>query len=109
MPVQDDKSFSGCSCQMFQSPGQFHIFSAKRFVAEAAEIPERCGFDENQRAGDEKFLITNGPCPTIVNGEREAGESELAIVPLKTSRAEIQQAFEDYQLGRMGELATAER
>jgi redox-sensitive bicupin YhaK (pirin superfamily) len=25
------------------------------------------------------------------------------------SQAEIQRAFEDYQLGRMGELATAER
>src|SRR5580698_9584393 len=51
MPVQDDKSFSGCSCQMFQSPGQFHIFTAKRLVAEAAEISERSRFDENERAG----------------------------------------------------------
>jgi len=72
-----------------------------------------------------------------VNGERDAGEGDLAIfaragdsitVKAKTdakpgddgepfdepvvghgpfvmnSRAEIQQAFEDYQLGRMGEL-----
>ena len=67
---------------MFQSPGQFHIFPAKCFVAEAAEISERRRFDENQRAGehsppaeaeirdgrqqfhDEKFLIpTDGRAP----------------------------------------------
>jgi len=52
MPVQDDKSFSGCSCQMFQSPGEFHIFSAKCFVAEAPEFSERYRFDENERAGE---------------------------------------------------------
>jgi redox-sensitive bicupin YhaK (pirin superfamily) len=79
------------------------------------------------------------PGDVTVNGEREAGEGDLAIfartgdgitVEAKTeakllvldgepfdepvvgegpfvmnSRAEIQQAFEDYQLGRMGELA----
>ena len=83
------------------------------------------------------FLVLSGE--VIVNGEREAGEGDLAIfaragnsitVKAKTdarllvmdgepiaepvvgqgpfvmnSRAEIQQAFEDYQLGRMGEIA----
>ena len=87
------------------------------------------------------FLVLSGT--VIVNGEREAGEGDLAIFAragesiaieakedtkllvmdgepfaepvvghgpfVMNSRAEIQQAFEDYQLGRMGELATAER
>jgi redox-sensitive bicupin YhaK (pirin superfamily) len=78
-----------------------------------------------------------------VNGERKAGEGDLAIFAragdsitleaqedtkllvmdgepfaepvvghgpfVMNSQTEIQQAFEDYQLGRMGELATAER
>ena len=82
------------------------------------------------------FLVLSGE--VTVNGEREAGEGDLAIfartgdgiaVKAKTdakllvmdgepiaepvvghgpfvmnSRAEIQQAFEDYQLGRMGEI-----
>ncbi len=83
------------------------------------------------------FLVLSGE--VTVNGEREAGEGDLAIfartgdgitVKAKTyakllvmdgqpiaepvvghgpfvmnSRAEIQQAFEEYQLGRMGSLA----
>ena len=83
------------------------------------------------------FLVLSGQ--VVANGEREAGEGDLAIfertgdvitVTAKTdakllvmdgepiaepvvghgpfvmnSRAEIQQAFEEYQLGRMGELA----
>lgn len=83
------------------------------------------------------FLVLSGE--VTVNGEREAGEGDLAIfvragdgitVKAKSdakllvmdgepiaepvvgqgpfvmnSRAEIQQAFEDYQLGRMGEIA----
>jgi redox-sensitive bicupin YhaK (pirin superfamily) len=83
------------------------------------------------------FLVLSGEI--TVNGEREAGEGDLAIfaragdgitVKAKTdakllvmdgepiaepvvgrgpfvmnSRAEIEQAFEDYQLGRMGEIA----
>ena len=87
------------------------------------------------------FLVLSGK--VVVNGEREAGEGDLAIFAragdsiameakadtkllvmdgepfaepvvghgpfVMNSRAEIQQAFEDYQLGRMGELATAER
>jgi redox-sensitive bicupin YhaK (pirin superfamily) len=87
------------------------------------------------------FLVLSGN--VIVNGEREAGEGDLAIFAgagasiaieakedtkllvldgepfaepvvghgpfVMNSRSEIQQAFEDYQLGRMGELATAER
>ena len=86
------------------------------------------------------FLVLSGE--VTVNGERDAGEGDLAIfaragdsitVKAKTdakllvmdgepiaepvvghgpfvmnSRAEIQQAFEDYQLGRMGELADAQ-
>jgi redox-sensitive bicupin YhaK (pirin superfamily) len=84
------------------------------------------------------FLVLSGK--VIVNGEREAGEGDLAIfdraghgITLKAksdaklllmdgelilepvvghgpfvmnNRAEIEQAFEDYQLGRMGELMT---
>jgi redox-sensitive bicupin YhaK (pirin superfamily) len=83
------------------------------------------------------FFVLSGK--VVVNGEREAGEGDLAnfardgdriILKAKTdakllimdgepiaepvfghgpfvmnSRAEIQQAFEDYQLGKMGELA----
>src|SRR2546427_7253528 len=86
------------------------------------------------------FLVLSGK--VTVNGEREAGEGDLAIfarsgdgITLKAktdakllvmdgepiaepvvghgpfvmnSRAEIQQPFEDYQLGRMGELADAQ-
>ena len=82
------------------------------------------------------FLVLSGE--VVVNGEREAGEGDLAIFGragggvtveakkdakllvmggepiaepvvgqgpfVMNSRAEIQQAFEDYQLGRMGEL-----
>src|SRR5882724_2969176 len=85
------------------------------------------------------FLVLSGE--VTVNGERDAGEGDLAIfarggdsIALKAktdakllvmdgepiaepvvghgpfvmnSRAEIQQAFEDYQLGRMGEIASA--
>jgi redox-sensitive bicupin YhaK (pirin superfamily) len=84
------------------------------------------------------FLVLSGE--VLVNGERDAGEGDLAIfarggsgitVSAKTdvkllvmdgepidesvvghgpfvmnSRAEIQQAFEDYQLGKMGELVS---
>ena len=84
------------------------------------------------------FLVLSGK--VIVNGEREAGEGDLAIFAragdritleapedmkllvmdgepiaepvvghgpfVMNSRAEIQQAFEDYQLGRMGDLAS---
>ncbi len=83
------------------------------------------------------FLVLSGDA--VVNGERDAGEVDLAIFDrcgvcgitvkanrdarllvmsvepftepvvghgpfVMNSRAEIQQAFEDYQLGRMGEL-----
>ena len=84
------------------------------------------------------FLVLSGD--VLVNGEREAGEGDLAIFAragesitvkgntdakllvmdgepiaepvvghgpfVMNSRAEIQQAFEDYQLGKMGELAS---
>jgi len=84
------------------------------------------------------FLVLSGD--VLVNGERDAGEGDLAIfaragdsITLKAktdvkllvmdgepidesvvgqgpfvmnSRAEIQQAFEDYQLGKMGELVS---
>ena len=85
------------------------------------------------------FLVLSGD--VLVNGEREAGEGDLAIFArdgngitvkaksdakllvmdgepideaivghgpfVMNSRAEIQQAFEDYQLGKMGELVEA--
>ena len=76
MPVQDDKSFSGCSCQMFQSPGQFHIFSAKRFVAEAPETSERCRFDENQRAGEH-----SPPAEAGIHEGRQQFDEEKFLIP----------------------------
>jgi redox-sensitive bicupin YhaK (pirin superfamily) len=85
------------------------------------------------------FLVLSGD--VLVNGERDAGEGDLAIFArdgngitvnaksdakllvmdgepigeaivghgpfVMNSRAEIQQAFEDYQLGKMGELVEA--
>jgi redox-sensitive bicupin YhaK (pirin superfamily) len=66
------------------------------------------------------FLVLNGE--VTVNGERDAVEGDLAIFAragepiaepvvghgpfVMNSRAEIEQAFEEYQLGHMGELNT---
>ena len=87
MPVQDDESFSGCSCKKFQSPGQFHIFSAKRFGAEAAEISERLRPDENQRAGEHSFAASgNGPRDVLPRRCRTSCHRCLSIIALHFSR-----------------------
>jgi len=100
-------------------------------AGKAAELPLPSGHTT-------AFLVLSGE--VVVNGEKKAGEGDLAIfarpgnsislnsntdakllvmdgepIPepivghgpfVMNSRAEIQQAFEDYQLGRMGELVS---
>ena len=107
-----------------------NLWDVKLRAGKSAELPLPDGHTST-------FLVLSGQ--VTVNGERDAGESDLAIfdragdggisVKAKTdakllvmdgepfaepvvghgpfvmnSRAEIQQAFEDYQLGRMGEI-----
>jgi redox-sensitive bicupin YhaK (pirin superfamily) len=106
-----------------------NLWDVNLLAGKSAELPLPDGHTTT-------FLVLSGE--VTVNGEREAGEGDLAIfarsgdginVKAKTdakllvmdgepiaepvvghgpfvmnSRAEIQQAFEDYQLGRMGEL-----
>jgi len=107
-----------------------NLWDVKLRAGKSAELPLPDGHTST-------FLVLSGQ--VTVNGERDAGEGDLAIfdrpgdggisVKAKTdakllvmdgepfaepvvghgpfvmnSRAEIQQAFEDYQLGRMGEI-----
>ena len=105
------------------------LWDVKLRAGKTAELPLPAGHTTT-------FLVLSGK--VLVNGEREAGEGDLAIFAraeegvlvqgvsdakllvmagepiaepmvgqgpfVMNSRAEIQQAFEDYQLGRMGEL-----
>ena len=105
------------------------LWDVKLRAGKTAELPLPAGSTTT-------FLVLSGK--VLVNGEREAGEGDLAIFAraeegvlvqgvsdakllvmagepiaepmvgqgpfVMNSRAEIQQAFEDYQLGRMGEL-----
>jgi len=107
-----------------------NLWDVNLLAGKSAELPLPDGHTTT-------FLVLSGKI--TVNGERDAGEGDLAIfaragdrikVTAKTdakllvmdgepipepvvghgpfvmnSRAEIQQAFEDYQLGKMGELA----
>lgn len=62
------------------------------------------------RAGDTIALEAREDAKLLVMGGEPFAEPIVGQGPfVMNSRAEIQQAFEDYQLGRMGELATAER
>jgi quercetin 2,3-dioxygenase len=62
------------------------------------------------RAGDTIALEAREDSKLLVMGGEPFAEPIVGQGPfVMNSRTEIQQAFEDYQLGRMGELATTER
>jgi len=91
----------------------FLVLSGEVTVNGEREGPSRTGLREGDlaifaRAGDSIALEAKTDARLLVMDGEPIAEPVVGHGPfVMNSRAEIQQAFEDYQLGRMGEIASA--